>query len=196
MLPLLLLCSAPAAYGQDVSAVAVKVKAVVNKSAPCWKLYHQQERKHGEGRAVEVNWLCGKEGVIAYLYQEPSVEAAAKLLHEILTSSVGSLATVPGPPPLDSYQFGDESSVRSYFLYSKSSYVLFRKGNIVARVDSGSAGKTSSKRTLRNAVLFAQLFAEQMPPPNNGMHPTASQLGCHRELVWFRGCVRAADAVR
>ena len=166
MLSLILLCSAPAAYGQDVSAVADKVKAVVKEKASCWKLFRQQERKNTEFSEVELDWVCGKESVIVYLYQAPSVEAAAKLLYEIRTSPVVSSAHVPGAPPTDSYQFGDETSVGSYYLYSRSSYVFFRKGNIVARIDSGSAGKTSSKRTLRNAVLFAQLSAEQMPPPN------------------------------
>ena len=168
VLSLVLLCSAPAAYAEDISDVAEQVKAVVKEKQPCWKLYHQQDR----GKAVEVNWVCAKEGVIAYLYQESSVEAAARLLYEIRTSPVASLARVPGAPPEDSYKFGDESFVRSYFSYSSSSYIFFRKGSIVVRIDSGSEGKTSSERTLRNAVLFAQLLIERMPPPNNGMHPT------------------------
>ena len=172
MLSLILLCSAPTNYAQDASAVAEKVKAVVKEKASCWKIYHQQERKIDGVTAVEVNWVCGKESVIAYLYQVLSVEAAARLLYEIRTSPVSSSAVVPGAPPLDSYQFGDESSVRSYYLYSRSSYVFFRKGNIVVRIDSGTMGKTSSKRTLRNAVRFAQWFAEVMPPPNNSSNPS------------------------
>lgn len=172
MLPLILLCSAPAASAQDVSAVAEKVKVAVKEGARCWKLYHQQERKDGDRTAVEVNWVCGEEGVIAYLYQVPSVEAAARLLDEIRTSPVGSSAVVPGAPPMDSYQFGDESVVRSYYLYSRSSYVLFRKGDTVVRIESGTTGKASSERTLSNAVRFARLFAERLPPPDKSFNPT------------------------
>lgn len=167
MLSLTLLCSAPAADAQNVSAVAEEVKAIVKEKASCWKLYHQQERKDGDHTTVEVNWVCGKEGVVAYLYQVPSVEAAAKLLNEIITSPVQSLAVAQGAPPLDAYQFGDESYVRAYLLYSKSSYVFFRKGNVVVRIDSGTMWKASHKRTLRNAVRFARMFAERIQPPGN-----------------------------
>ena len=193
ILPLILLCTAPAANAQDVSAVAEKVKSVVKKSEPCWKLYRQQERKHGDGKAVEVNWVCGKEGLIAYLYQELSVDAAAKLLYEIRTSPVGSSAHVPGAPTVDSYQFGDESFVGSYYLYTRSSYIFFRKGNIVVRIDSGSSGKTSSKRTLRNAVLFAQLFAEQMSLPNDDMHPTGNSVNVILHLECLSQSFPAGD---
>jgi hypothetical protein len=172
MLSLILLCSAPAASAEDVSTVVDNVKAIVKEKAACWKLYHQQERKDGERTTIEVNWVCGKEGVIAYLYQEPSVEAAVKLLYEIRTSPVQSLAVVQGAPPLDAYQFGDETVVRSYLLYSSSSYVFFRKGKIVVRIDSGTMGKASSKRTFRNAVRFAQWFADLIPTPNNSLNRT------------------------
>jgi hypothetical protein len=172
MLSLILLCSALAAYAQDVSAVAEKVKVVVKERTGCWKLFHQQERKTSDVTAVEVDWVCGKEGVIVYLYQAPSVEAAVKLLYEIRTSPVQSSTVALGAPPIGPYKFGDESYVGSYYLYSRSSYVFFRKGNIVVRIDSSTMGKASSKRTLRNAVRFAQLFAEHMPPPNNSFNPS------------------------
>jgi hypothetical protein len=181
MLLLVIPCGALTVRAQSVPEVAEKLKNSVKEKARCWKLFRQQERKTTEILEVELDWVCGKESVIVYLYQAPSVEAAAKMLYEILTSPVGSSARVPGAPPTDSYQFGDESSVGSYYLYTRSSYVFFRKGSIVARIDSGSARKTSSKRTLRNAVLFAQLLAEQMPPPNNGMHPTANSVAFMRE---------------
>jgi hypothetical protein len=174
ILPLILLCSAPVVIAQSVPPVVEKVKVVVKEKASCWKLYHQQERKDGDRTTVEVNWVCGKEGVVAYLYQEPSVEAATKLLYEIRTSPVESLAVVPGAPPMNPYQFGDESIVRAYLLYSRSSYIFFRKGNIVVRIDSGTMGKASSKGTLRNAVRFARLFAEHIPPPNNSLNRSAS----------------------
>src|SRR5215208_1926265 len=172
MLSLILLCSASTAYAGDVPIVAEEVTVMVKEKASCWKLHRQQERKNVEFPEVELDWVCGKESVIAYLYQASSVEAAAKLLHEIVTSPVQSSAVVPGAPPTDIYQFGDESYVGSYYLYSKSSYVFFRKGNIVVRIDSNGMWKPTSKRTLRNAVRFAQLFDECMPPPNNSFNPS------------------------
>lgn len=178
MLSLVLLFPLPAAYAQDVSTVAEKVKAVIKDKASCWKLFHQQERKIDDGKAIEVNWVCGNEGVIAYLYQEPSVEAAVKLLYEIRTSPVQSSAT---SRPVDPYKFGDESYVRSYYLYSSSSYVFFRKGNIVVRIDSGTTGKSTSTCTLRNAVRFAQMFAEQITPPNNSFNPTRNWRKCRSQ---------------
>ena len=129
-----------------------------------------------------MNWVCGKEGVIAYLYQAPSVEAAVELLYEIRTSPVESSVVAPGEPSIDSYQFGDESFVRSFNLYSRSSYVFFRKGNIVVGIDSGTIGKASSKRTLRNAVRFAQLFAERMPPPHNSFKRSVNSVAFMREI--------------
>jgi hypothetical protein len=172
MLALTLLCSAPTAYAEDVSTVVEEVKAMVEKKSSCWKLLRQEERKNTEFLEIDLDWVCGKESVVAYLYQVPSVEAAAKLLYEIITSPVQSLAVAPGAPPTDSYKFGDESYVRAYLLYSRSSYVFFRKGNIVVRIDSGARGSGSHKRILRNAVRFAQLFAERMPPPSNSSNPT------------------------
>lgn len=66
---------------------------------------------------------------------------------------------------------------------------------MVARIDSGSAGKTPSERTLSNAVLFAQLFAEQMPPPNNGIHPARISVPLLQDFR-ARSCVRAGDVGR
>ena len=149
------------------------MKSLVKEKETCWKLFRQQERKNTEFSEVELDWVCGKENVITYLYQLPSVEAADKLLYEICTSPVQSSAVALGAPPIDSYQFGDESFVRAYLLYSRSSYVFFRKDNIVVRIDSGTTGKASSKRTLRNAVLFAQFFAERMSLPDNSFAPPA-----------------------
>ena len=174
-LTLMLLCPARAVNAQDVSKVSKKVEAIVKEKISCWKLFHQEERKVGDRSEVLVNWVCGKEGVVVYLYQESSVEAAAKLLHEIRTSPVQSLAVALDAPPVGPYQFGDESVVRSHLLYSSSSYVFFRKGKIVVRIDSGTTGKASSKRTLRNAVRFAQLFADHLPPPNDSLNQTRNQ---------------------
>jgi len=166
MLSLALLFAAPTASAEDLSTIADKVKAVVNEEPSCWKLYRQQQRETIQFLEVDLDWVCGKESVIAYLYQAPSVEAASKLLYEIRTSPVQSSAVALGAPPLDSYKFGDESFVGAYYLYSRSSYILFRKGDIVVRIDSSTRGKASSKRTLKNAVRFAQLLDEYMPPPN------------------------------
>ena len=141
ILPLILLSPAPALNVQDVSTIANEVKAEVKEKGSCWKLFHQEQRKNGDRAEVWVNWVCGKEGVVVYLYQESSVEAAAKLLYEINTSPVQSLAVAMDAPPIRPYQFGDESFVRSNLLYSSSSYVFFRKGNIVVRIDSGQRGR-------------------------------------------------------
>ena len=163
ILSLALLCSAPTAHAEDVSTVAEKVKAVVNEKGSCWKLFHEQKRRDIDRAEVLVNWVCGKEGVVVYLYQEPSVEAAVKLFYEMRTAPVAA----PGRT-VDSYKFGDESWVNSYNPYSRSSYVFFRKGNIIVRIDSGTRGKASSARTLKNAVRFAGLFDEQIrQPPSN-----------------------------
>jgi hypothetical protein len=166
ILSLALLCAAPAAYAGDVSEVAEEVKAIVREKAPCWKLFRQQERKIPEFWEIDLDFVCGKASVIAYLYQTPSVEAAAKLLYEIVTSPVQSSATIPGHPVVTD-KFGDESYVGAYFLYTRSSYVYFRKGHIVVRIDSSSSGKASSKKTLKNAVIFAQFLAQHMPPTNS-----------------------------
>ena len=175
ILLLILLCSAPAVNAQDVSTIAKNVKAIVKETSSCWKLFHEEQRTVGDRAEVWVNWVCGKEGVVVYLYQESSVAEAAKLLYEIRTSPVQSLAVAIGTPPIGPYQFGDESFVRSNLLYSSSSYVFFRKGNMVVRTDSGTTGKASSKRTLKNAVRFAQLFVDHMPPPNDSIKQTRNQ---------------------
>jgi hypothetical protein len=157
ILSLMLLCPPPAVYAGDVSTIAEEVKAAVEEKASCWKLFHQQERKDVDRAELWVNWVCGKKGVVVYLYQEPSVEAAIKLFYEMRTAPVAS----PGRL-VESYKFGDESFVTSYNPYSRSSYVFFRKGSIVVRIDSGTTGKASSARTLKNAVRFARLFVEKM----------------------------------
>jgi hypothetical protein len=120
MLSLTLLCSARTAYAGEVFIVAEKVKSVVEKKASCWKLHRQQERKDVEFQEVELDWVCGKENVIAYLYQASSVEAASRLLHDIVTSPVQSSTVVLGAPPLDSYKFGDESYVCSYYFIRRA----------------------------------------------------------------------------
>jgi hypothetical protein len=176
ILTLVLLCCAPSAYGEDVPALVEGVKAAVRKKAPCWKLFHQQGRRETDRAEAWVNWACGKDGVAAYLYHEPSVEAAIKLFQEMRTAPVAA----PGRA-VDSYKFGDESFVSSFNPYSRSSYVFFRKGNIIVRIDSGTNGKASSARTLKNAVRFARLFVEQLSaPPNNGMHPTPHHVASHQ----------------
>lgn len=160
---LALLCSAPVAHAESLSTVAGRVKAVVKEKAPCWKLFHEQEGRNGDRADIWVNWVCGKEGVVVYLYQAPSVEAAVKMFYEMRTAPVAA----PGRT-LDSYKFGDESWVSSYNPYSRSSYVFFRKGNIIVRIDSGTTGNASSASTLKNAVRFARWFAEQIrQPPGN-----------------------------
>ena len=160
-LSLALLCSAPTAYAKDVSEVAADVKGIVKAKTSCWKLFNQHERKLTEFWEIDLDWVCGKESVVSYLYQTPSIEDATKLLHEIVNSPVQSITTIPRHP-VDHHKFGDESYVGSYYLYSRSSYIFFRKGNIVVRIDSSSSGKTSSKKTLTNALRFAQLYAEHM----------------------------------
>jgi hypothetical protein len=171
----MLLWCPPSAYGEDVSALVEGVKAAVKEKAPCWKLFHQQGPSGIDRAGAWVNWTCGKEGVVAYLYHEPSVEAAVKLFHEMRTAPVAA----PGRA-VDSYKFGDESFVSSFNPYSRSSYVFFRKGNIIVRIDSGTDGKATSARTLKNAVRFARLFVEQLSaPPNNDMHPTPHQRTPH-----------------
>lgn len=175
ILSLMLLWCPPSAYGEDVSALVEGVKAAVKEKAPCWKLFHQQGPSGIDRAGAWVNWTCGKEGVVAYLYHEPSVEAAVKLFHEMRTAPVAA----PGRA-VDSYKFGDESFVSSFNPYSRSSYVFFRKGNIIVRIDSGTDGKATSARTLKNAVRFARLFVEQLSaPPNNDMHPTPHQRTPH-----------------
>jgi len=160
ILSLMLLCPAPAASAEEVSAIVEGVKAVVKEEASCWKLFHQQGPRVTDRAEAWVNWACGKEGVVVYLYREPSVEAAVKLFHEMRTAPVASPGRV-----VDSYKFGDESFVTSFNPYSRSSYVFFRKGNIIIRIDSGTNGKASSARTLRNAVRFARWFDERMSQP-------------------------------
>ena len=157
-------CCALTVYPQSASEVAEKLKATLKEKAPCWKLFRQQERKGTEILEVDIDLVCGKDSVIAYLYQAPSVEAAAKLLYEIRTSPVAAPAAPPAGSSVDSYRFGDESYVRTYYEYSRSSYVFFRKGNIVVRIDSNMLAKPTSARTLRNAVLIAQMLADLMPP--------------------------------
>lgn len=157
-------CCALTVYAQSVSEVAEKLKTVLREKAPCWKTFRQQERKSTEFVEAELDLMCGKESVIAYLYQAPSVEAAAKLLYEIRTSPVAAPATLPAGNSVDSYKFGDESYVSTYYHYSRSSYVYFRKGNIVVRIDSNMLAKPTSARTLRNAVWIAQLLADLIRP--------------------------------
>lgn len=172
ILSLILLRYTPAAYAGEVSTIAEEVKALVKEKASCWKVFHQQGRNDVDRAELWVNWVCGKEGVVVYLYQEPSVEAAIKLFYEMRTAPVAA----PGRL-VESYKFGDESFISSYNPYSRSSYVLFRKGSIIIRIDSGTTGKASSARTLKNAVRFAQLFVEKISPqPNNGMYPSPQSL--------------------
>lgn len=166
MLLLALLWLVPAAHAQDVSDVAEEVKAIVKEKAPCWKVFRQEERKQAEFWEIDLDWVCGKASVGAYLYQTPSVETAKNLLNEIVTSPVQSLTTTPGHPEIND-KFGDESYVRYYLAYSNSSYVFFRKGNIVVRLDASGSGETSSQKTLKNVVMFAQFFAEHISSPKS-----------------------------
>lgn len=162
ILHLALFCVAPSVHAQNVSTVSEQVKARVKEEAPCWKLFRHEARKTDQFAEIDVDWVCGKESVGVYLYEVSSEEAAAMLLREIVTSPVQSLAVAAGAPRVDSYKFGDESYVRAYLLYSKCSYIFFRQGKIVVRIDSNTMGKATSKRTLANAVRFAEWFTNQM----------------------------------
>ena len=158
ILSLLVLFCVQAAYSQDISGVVKKVEALVN-DASSWKIQRRQERNRDDSKVMETDWVNGREIVGVYLYQEPSVEAAANLLEEMRTAPVESIATTG---PVGRYDFGDESYIRSNGVYSTSSYILFRKGNVVVRIDSTSSGKITSACTLKNAVRFARLFEEQL----------------------------------
>jgi hypothetical protein len=158
LIPLLiLLCPAEAAHAQDVGALAEKLEAAVKEGAPCWELVHRQEREGDDGSAVELNWVGGEEAVMVYIYHGTSVEAAADLFQRMRTAPVASPGQV-----VDSYKFGDESKVTSYHPYSRSSYIFFRSGRVVVRIDSSTTGEATSARTLENAVSFARLTVEQI----------------------------------
>ena len=147
-----------------------RVKSAVRVKSSCWKLNRAQERQNGERTDFGQEWLCRKESVTVYFYQAPSIEAAVKLFEEMRDAPVAS----PGRT-VDSHKFGDQSFIKSHSPYSKSSYVFFRKINIVIRIDSNIMRNATSERTLKNAVRFAQIVVEQiMPPPNNAMQPTAN----------------------
>jgi hypothetical protein len=114
---------------------------------------------------IDLNWTCDEDSIMAYLYQAPSVEAAEKIFYELRTSPVAAPFWSSDGQNTDSYKFGDEASIRTNHLYVSSSYVFFRKGNIVVRVDSNTgkkSKKTATARTLKNAVKFARLFDEQI----------------------------------
>jgi hypothetical protein len=55
------------------------------------------------------------------------------------------------------------------------SFYLLRTGGVNQEMRSAHVGHISSWKG---------------PRSNDGMHPTANQQASHRELVWFRGCVR------
>ena len=172
MLWLTLLCFMSISYAQEVSALAERVSSVMRARPSCWRLNRVQERREGERIIFEQDWLCHNESVTIYFYQESSVEAAARLFEVIRSAPVAA----PGRL-VDSHRFGDESFITSYSAYSRSSYVFFRKDNIVVRIDSSTLTVRNAtwERTLRNAVRFAQIVVEQiMPPPNNAMQPTAT----------------------
>ncbi|HKQ99454.1 MAG TPA: hypothetical protein VJT09_02205, partial [Pyrinomonadaceae bacterium] len=115
----------------------------------------------------EQEWLCPKEAVTIYFFQAPSIEAAVKFYEELITSPVEA----PGEH-VDSPKIGDQSSITTHTDYSRSSYVYFRKGTIVVRIDSNILKLTTPIRTLENAIRFAQIVEEQIEPPGNSPKPT------------------------
>jgi hypothetical protein len=95
------------------------------------------------------------------MFQSSSDAGASALFTEQRDQIVSSPGRV-----VDTFKFGDESRVTSYFPYGPSSYIFFRSGTIFVRIDSNLAKKGKSETTLRNAVLFAQLLVKQMAPRN------------------------------
>ena len=155
ILALVLLLAVQAGYTQDISTIVKDVEASLPNDTSGWQIHRKQERD--QGKVIELDWVHAKEIVGVYLYQESSVEAAAQLLYKIRTAPVASIT-----PTVNKFEFGDESDVRSNHHYLSGSYVLFRRGNVVVRIDSTSTGKTTPARTLKNAVRFARLFDEQL----------------------------------
>ena len=136
VLSLVFLVAVQAGYTQDISTVVKDVEALLPNDTSGWRIHRKQERD--QGKVIELDWVHEKEIVGVYLYQESSVEAAAQLLYKMRTAPVASIT-----PTLNKYEFGDESEVRSNHHYLTSSYILFRKGNVVVRIDSTSTEKTT-----------------------------------------------------
>ncbi|HEX8071278.1 MAG TPA: hypothetical protein VF546_15085 [Pyrinomonadaceae bacterium] len=159
VLLVVLVGSAPGVRAEGLVEIAGRVKGAVEEKRSCWKLNRVQER--WEGTAFEQEWLCGKkEAVTIYYFQRASVEEAAKLFEEIRTSPVQA----PGRY-VDAPKVGDQSTISAYNEYSTSSYVFFRKGDVVVRIDSNLLARGTPATTLENAVRFAQLVEAQIASP-------------------------------
>jgi hypothetical protein len=161
VLLLLLLCAAPAAFSQDVFDVADRLKSNLQQNPRCWKLNRENYRRNVEAPEAEQEWKCGKEWIRVDMFQAPNDAAASAMFTEQRDQIVSSPEKI-----VDTYKFGDESRVTSYFPYGPSSYIFFRSGKIFVRIDSDLTKKGKSETTLRNAVLFAQLVVEQMAARN------------------------------
>jgi hypothetical protein len=147
------------AQAQELADVLAKVKSAIVQKDSCWELKRAENRNLDDSKASEQDWVCGNQVVGIYYYQQPSIEAAGKLLQEIITSPVQAAGqTVPSP------KIGDESSIRTYTEYSTSSYVFFRRGNIVVRIDSNLFETTdrANTLTLKNAIDFAKIVDDQI----------------------------------
>jgi hypothetical protein len=162
LLLLMALCPAQIISAQGISGVAEKVKSSVKAKAGCWKLNRESRREIAEFTEDEQEWECRKEYVRVVIYQMDSDTSASKLFRDQrdqITQSPGRV--------VDEYQFGDESRVLSSFQYSTSSYIFFRRGNLMVRIDANTDRNGTSTSTLKNAVLFAQLLEENLTPPDN-----------------------------
>jgi hypothetical protein len=167
---LILVCSTSAVGAQELSEVVGRVKSIAQAKRSCWKLNRAQERNTGARKAFEQEWLCRQESVTIYFYQGDSIEAAIKMFEELRTSPVEAPGLFVESPKL-----GDQSSITTYSAYSRSSYVYFRKSNIVVRIDANTMRNASSALTLKNALRFAHIVEEQISQPNNSFNPTPHQ---------------------
>jgi hypothetical protein len=107
-------------------------------------------------KAPEQEWLCDQQVLSIYYFQTPTIEAAARMYHQMINSPVQA----PGKP-VASPKFGDESSI-TIGGYSTDSYVFFRRGSIVVRIDSSSLQKIEAARTLKSAIMFAQIVDKEI----------------------------------
>lgn len=169
MLLLMLVCSTSAVYSQELSEVVGRVKSVIQAKPSCWKLNRVQERNNSGWVSFEQEWLCRKESVTIYFFQEDSIDGAIKMFEELRTSPVQAPGLFVASP-----QIGDQSVIRTYPDYSRSSYIFFRKGKIVVRIDSNIMRNAPSTITLKNAIWFAQLIEKQISQPDNALNANAS----------------------
>lgn len=142
---------------QDLPDLVTKVKSAVAQRDSCWELKRAEDRKVDDTKRSEQDWVCRNQVVGVYYFQERSPEAAAKLYREIITSPVQA----PGRH-LDSPKFGEESSISTYNEYSTSSYIFFRRGNIVVRIDSSPLERVDGSLILQNAITFATVVDQAL----------------------------------